>query len=570
MMAGITLLALAIPQFIRWIIDRGIRHQDLRLLGFSVLGLLCLGVVKGIFTFFQGRWSETASQGVSYDLRNAIHRKLSSLSFSYHDRTETGQILSRSIQDVERIRFLIGRAFLRLVDGCFLFLGTAAVLLYMNYQLALLSLASMPILAYRAFVFGSQFRPIALALQQQLAVLITRLEQNLRGSRVVKAFAQEDGEIERFEEENSRWFNLAARSARLRSFNPPLLRFIANLSSVFIIWFGGIQVMKGHLTLGELVAFAAYLSQLIMPIRRLGTVIPAIGQSVAAGERVAEILDATSEVQDKPDALDLPSVQGRVRFENVSFAYFRRHSILKGISFEVLPGQVIALLGATGCGKSTIINLVPRFYEPTEGRIFIGGYDIRDVTLASLRRNIGIVLQETTLFATTIRENIAFGCPDATDGQIVEAARTAQAHDFIMESPKGYDTEVGERGVTLSGGEKQRIAIARALLKDPSILILDDATSSVDTETEHLIQKALEILMQGRTSFVIAQRFSTLRLADVILVMDRGRIAASGTHDELLHTSGIYAEIYYRQFRPPEEAEESWGEDMRVERKAES
>jgi ATP-binding cassette subfamily B protein len=303
------------------------------------------------------------------------------------------------------------------------------------------------------------------------------------------------------------------------------------------------------------VAFSAYVAQLFQPVRRMGVITPAIAMAAAAGERIFEILDVISEVQDAPDARPLPPVRGHVRFEHVSFAYLRHHSVLTDISFEALPGQIIALLGPTGSGKSTIINLIPRFYDPTEGRITLDGYDLRQVTLNSLREQIALVLQETTLFATTIRENIAFGRPQASEAEIIEAARAAQIHDFISQAPHGYDTYVGERGVTLSGGQKQRVAIARALLTDPHLLILDDATASVDTETERLIQIALERLMQGRTSFVIAQRLSTVRRADLILVLERGRIAARGTHQELLRTSGLYADIYQRQLRPQERQE---------------
>ena len=547
---GITALALTIPQFIRWIIDRGIGQHDTLLLIWSVLALLGLTLIKGILTFFQGQWTETASQGVAYDLRNAIHRKLAGLSFAYHDRAETGQVLSRAIQDVDRIRFLTGRAFLRLTDAAVLFVGTAALLVAMNPTLALLALCTMPILAYRAFYFGRRLRPLSLAIQQQLAVLTTRLEQNLSGARVVKAFAQEDAEIARFARENEHWFDLSVQSTRLQALNAPLIDLIANIGAVLIIWYGGQLVIQGQLTLGELISFSTYLAQLIQPVRRLGQIIPVLAIAAAAGERIFEILDTESEVRDAPDAIQLPPVRGTVTFEHVSFAYFRRHRSLSDITFTAKPGQVIALLGATGSGKSTIINLIPRFYDPTEGRITIDDYDLRRVTLNSLRDQIGIVLQETMLFAATIRENITFGCPDASDAQIVEAAHAAQAHAFIVETPRGYDTLVGERGITLSGGQRQRIAIARALLKNPRILILDDATSSVDTETERLIQMALERLMRGRTSFVIAQRLSTLRMADLILVLDKGRIAARGTHDELLKTSGLYAEIYHQQLRP--------------------
>jgi ABC-type multidrug transport system fused ATPase/permease subunit len=551
---GINALALVVPQFIRWIVDQGIAGQDVGLLGQSVLALLGLTLLRGILSFVQGRWTEIASQGVAYDLRTAIHHRLSILSFSYHDYAQTGQLLSRAIQDVERIRFLTGRATLRLVEGTILLLGTLVALLWMNPSLALLALATMPLLVYVAFRFGRRYRPLSLDIQQQLAVLTAQVEQNLRGARVVKAFAQEQAEVARFDRENDRWFGLSVEAVRLRAFSIPLMDLTASIGTVFIIWYGGSLVIRGQLTLGALVAFSTYLGQLVQPLRRVGMIIPALAMAAAAGERIFEILDAVSEVQDAPDAIPLPPVRGHVSFEHVSFAYFGRHQVLSDVTFEALPGQVIALLGATGSGKSTIMNLIPRFYDPTQGRITLDGYDSRRVTLSSLRDQVGIVLQETTLFASTIRENIAFGCPDAGDSEIIAAAKAAQAHQFIMEAAHGYDTEVGERGATLSGGQKQRIAIARALLKDPHILILDDATSSVDTETERLIQLALERLMRGRTSFVIAQRLSTVRQADLILVLEKGRIAASGTHAELLRTSGLYAEIYQRQLRPQGES----------------
>jgi ATP-binding cassette subfamily B protein len=543
-------LALIIPQLIRRTVDLGIRGEDLIALRNSVLAILGLMLVKGLLTFIMGRCTETASQGVVYDLRNALYRKFSVLSFSYHDRSQVGQLLSRSIQDVERIRFMTGRAFLRLTEGVLLLIGAAVFLLVMNSLLTLLALGTMPLMAYWAFQFSRRYRPLSLAIQQQLAVLTVLVEQNLRGVRIVKAFAQEEAEIERFDQKNRRWFELSAAAERLRALNIPLLDMIANLGTVFIIWYGGSLVVRGHLTLGELVAFVTYLSLLVRPVRRFGMILPALANATVAGERVFEILDEELEVRDAPKATPLPPVSGHVCFDNVSFNYFRRHKVLDQVSFEAFPGQVIALLGLTGSGKSSIINLIPRFYDSTAGRITIDGHDIRSVQLNTLRDQIGIVLQETTLFATTIRKNISFGKPGASNQEIIEAAKAAQAHNFIMQMPKDYDTIVGERGATLSGGQKQRIAIARALLKDPRILILDDATSSVDSVTERLIQKALERLMEGRTSFVIAQRLSTVGLADLILVLDQGRIAARGTHSELLHNCALYAEIYHRQLRP--------------------
>ncbi len=553
-------ITLGMPLIIRSIVDRGIRGGEPEFILRGTLILMGLALTRGLFTYLSGSWTETASQNVAYDLRNALHEKLQSLSFSYHDRAETGQLLTRAISDVDRIRFLTGRAIVRLVEIFTLVIGIAISLMLMHLLLALLTLTTVPLLVYSALHFGTRFRPLSRTIQQQVSVLTSHLEQNLRGARIVKAFAQEQAEIARFDEENAALLKLNLSAARMQALNLPLMRLIASAGTVMILWYGGQLVIQGRLTIGGLVAFTTYVGQLLVPIRRLGMIVPAIAHATASGERVFEILDAEAEVKELPDARPLAPVQGHVCFEHVSFAYFGRHKVLDDIDFEVQPGEVVALLGATGSGKSSIINLIPRFYDPTSGRILIDGQDIRHVTLSSLREQIGIVLQDTILFATSVRENIAFGRPDASEEEIVAAAQAAAAHEFIMELPRQYDTLVGERGVTLSGGQKQRIAIARALLKNPRILILDDATSSVDTETEALIQSALARLMAGRTTFIIAQRLSTIRRADHILVLDHGRVVAHGrrtaehtAHDELLRSSGLYAEIYYRQLRPQEE-----------------
>ncbi len=550
---------LLMPQVIRWIIDQGIGAQDLRLLFGAVAGLLGLTLLRGVLTYFEGQWSETASQGVAFDLRNDIQRKLTGLSFAFHDASETGELLSRAVQDVERIRFLTGRATLRILEGVLILAGTSIVMFWMQPRLAALVILGLPLLIFQALRFGRRFRPLSLKIQKQLAVLTTVVEQNLRGSKIIKAYAQESAEIARFDQENDRWFALSSNSARLQAVQAPLLLLIANLGTVFIIWYGGSLVIKGQLSLGELVAFTTYLTQLVEPIRRLGMVIPAVAIASSSAERIFEILDTAPEVKEAPTAQSLPRLSGRVRFENVSFAYGKPNSelqkvvrVLKGVDFEAQPGQAIALLGPTGSGKSTIISLIPRFYDPSSGRILIDGYDIRQATIQSLRTQIGIVMQETTLFAASVRQNIAFGRPEATDDEIIAAARAAQAHDFIQAMSQGYATMVGERGVTLSGGQKQRIAIARALLLDPRILILDDATASVDTETERRIQQAFERLMQGRTTFVIAHRLSTIRRADLVLVLEHGQVVARGTHESLLRDSPLYQEIYQRQLAPQE------------------
>jgi len=552
-------ITLAMPQVIRTMVDQGIRGGQIEVIRWGALGLLSLVLTRGLFTFLSGRWTEVASQNVAFDLRNGIHDKLQSLSFSYHDRAETGQLLARAVGDVDRVRFLAGRALIRLIDTVVLIVGVSISMLAMNVRLALAILVLVPFLAYGALDFGRRYRPLFRAVRRQMDTLTNRLEQNLRGARIVTAFAQERNETEHFDQDNARVLAYNMMGARLRALNLPLLQLIASAGTIMVLLYGGQQVIDGRLTLGELVAFTTYVAQLVMPVRGLGWVIASISQSVASGERVFEILDAKSEVEDAPDAVPLRQVQGEVRFEHVSFAYFGRHQVLNDIDFEAQPGQVVALLGATGSGKSSVINLIPRFYDPSGGRILVDGQDIRKVTANSLREQIGIVLQDTTLFATTIRENIAFGRPDASEEEIVAAAKAASAHEFILELSDGYETYVGERGATLSGGQKQRVAIARAILKDPRILILDDATSSVDTETEALIQMALARLMEGRTSFVIAQRLSTIRQADQVLVLEKGRIVARGVrtaeetaHEQLLRSSGLYAEIYHRQLRPQE------------------
>jgi len=548
-MLGLSAVALVTPQVIRTVIDKGIAVGDLTVIGQQVLLLVVLTGLRGLFRFGQGYLSERTSQGIAYVMRNQMYQKLEELSFSYHDQAQTGQLLSRITTDVERLRRLTGGGLLGLLDSLVMLIGTTVILVGMQPLLAILSLAVMPVIVMIMWNLVSFQMPLWRRRQQIMASLTARTEQTLYGVAVVRGFAQEEAEIGRFDDELNDMYETSMTLTRRSSRMQPLTVLLASASTVVILYLGGRMVINGALTLGALVAFNSYVTQLVGPMRRIGFQVNLMGESQASAERVFEVLDAQSAVQDAPHAQPLDRIQGRVTFDHVTFGYFEGSPILKDVSFDVQPGQVVALLGPTGSGKSTITNLIARFYDVDSGAVLIDGHDVRDVTLDSLRSQIGMVLQETMLFGNTIRENIAFGRPDATQEEIEAAAKAAAAHDFIMSFPDGYDTEVGERGLTLSGGQRQRIAIARALLLDPHILILDDATSSVDTETEQQIQGALKRLIQGRTSFIIAQRVSTVREADMILVIDKGRIVAQGRHQDLIRESGIYADIYYRQLR---------------------
>jgi len=541
---------LIIPRMTQTIIDNGISAGSMEVIVRASLAMVGLAVAGSVFSFIQGVLSARTAQGVAYDLRNQLYVKIQSLSFSYHDRAQTGQLLTRATSDVEMVQQFIGVGFIMSLSAVLMMAGSIALLFATDWRLAFVILVVMPLtFGFFAF-FASRARPLFTQIQQRLSDLNTVLQENLVGVRVVKAFVREAFEAQRYARANQSLFDLSLTVGRMFAVAIPLIFLLANLANLVVYWIGGYQAIAGQISVGRIVAFANYMMMAFFPMLMLGMIIGMISQAGASAERVFEILDARSEVVEKPDAIDLPTIRGRVCFENVCFRYFSKGElVLKNINFVAEPGQTIALLGATGSGKSTIVALIPRFYDVSEGRVTVDGYDVRDVTLDSLRQQIGIVLQETTLFSGTIRENIAFGRPDASLEEIIAAARAAEAHDFIVSFPQEYDTPVGERGVTLSGGQKQRIAIARALLLDPRILILDDATSSVDYETEYRIQLALERLMEGRTSFVIAQRVATVLNADQILVLDRGEIVARGTHEELLRESPIYAEIYSSQLQ---------------------
>ncbi|MCC6190846.1 MAG: ABC transporter ATP-binding protein [Anaerolineales bacterium] len=514
----------------------------------AILAIVVFAAVRGVFAFLQVFWAERNSQSVAFDLRNDLFAKIQRLSFSYHDRNQTGQLMIRATDDVDKVRLFIGQGLVQLVGAIVLLGGTLAIIFSTNARLALAALPILPVAFVLFMAFGAISAPLFVKVQVKLSTLNTILQENLAGIRVIKAFTREREEEAKFQQANDAVMRQQITVARLFTVLFPLVFLVANLGQASVLYFGGRQIVAGTLSLGEWQEFSLYLVYLFLPVAQFGFIITQLGQAAVSAGRIFEILDAKSDVTDMPGAQPLPPVTGHVRFENVTFRYFSSGTpVLNNVSFEALPGQTIALLGATGSGKTTIINLLPRFYDPSEGRILIDGHDLRDVTLDSLRSQIGIVLQETTLFSGTIRDNIAFGRPEATRAEVVAAATAANAHDFIMSFPEGYGTPVGERGTTLSGGQKQRLAIARALLLDPRLLVLDDSTSSVDLTTEAHIQHALDRLMKGRTSFVIAQRITTVMNADQILVLDKGAIVARGTHAELLEDSPIYAEIYRSQ-----------------------
>jgi len=548
--------SLVAPQLLRVLIDDGITPLDMDVVWWTTGGLFAVALLRGLFNFLQGYLSEVTSQGVAFDLRNQIFEKLQHLSFSYHDQAQTGRLNTRMTSDVEIVRMFLGRGFINLLSGITLLFGTAALLFSMDWKLALIVVVMIPLIAV-VFAWGVRsIFPISWEVQKKLSALNTILQENLAGMRVVKAFARHDYELARYEEQNRDLLEENLRFVRLFTTLFPLIFLIGNLTTVAVVWAGGLEVINLNLTLGELVAFVNYLGFMLMPLFMIGMVAGMLSRAEASAQRIFEVIDAESEVREKDDAIKLPPVRGEVVFDQVSFRYIGgEQEILQKLSFAARPGQTVAILGQTGSGKSTIINLIPRFYDVTGGRVLIDGHDVRDLTLDSLRTQIGIVLQETTLFSGTIRDNIAYGRPDASLEEVIEAAKAAQAHEFVEALPRGYDTEVGERGVGLSGGQKQRVAIARALLVDPRILILDDSTSAVDAETEYHIQRALERLMQGRTSFVIAQRVSTVRNADLILLLEDGQLAEQGTHEELIRTSPLYCEILDTQF-------DAWTEEL--------
>jgi len=550
-------LMVATPWLVGYAINLGFEDEgggSLRTLLVAVALLLVAAVARSVVTYYQGYLAELVSQYIAYDLRNRLYDHLQRLSFSYHDTAETGQVMSRATQDVEAVRFFVSMGLVRALYVVALLVATAVMMLATNVLVALVALVFVPITGAIAIRTSRKMRPVWMAIQNIQGDLANVLQENLTGQRVVKAFAREDHEQAKFDREAHRLFDASYRSNQYMSFADPLMSSLWLVSLALVFWVGGREVIAGRMQAGDIITFQLYLTMLQVPVRSLGWIVGITSRAQSAGARIFELLDTRSAVTERPDATPLRPGPGEVRFAGVGFQYGAAAPALSGIDIHARPGEVIALLGPTGSGKSTVVNLLPRFYDVTEGAITIDGQDIREVTLESLRGAIGIVQQDVFLFAATIRENIAYGRPDATAEEVEAAARAARIHDFIARLPLGYETWVGERGITLSGGQKQRVAIARTLLLDPRVLVLDDATSSVDMRTEFLIQAALETVMEGRTTFVIAQRLRTVQRAGQILVLRDGQIEERGAHQQLLARNGLYRQIYDLELRDQEDA----------------
>jgi ABC-type multidrug transport system fused ATPase/permease subunit len=526
------------------VIDRAIVPHKRDELWTLILIAIALGVVKALLMMGRRFISGWQALGVEFDMRNALYSHLVRMSFGFYDRHQTGQLMSRATVDLQSVRFFLGYGLIFFFQHILTIVGVTAVMLYLNWQLALVALAVTPLVIALAYRYSHVSHPILRDVQQKMADVATVAEENVVGVHVVKAFAQEDAELTKFSRRSEAVFTRSVEANRQRALYVPLLSFVPLIAQAAVLLVGGWMVVQNSLSVGDFFRFNIFVTMLIMPLRMLGMWIGQAQRATASGERIFQVLDEPEEVTDRPGAVDLPEGPGYLRFERVSFGYDPQRRVLQGIDLEVEPGRTVALIGHTGSGKTTLASLVPRFYDVSEGRLTIDGHDVRDVTLASLRSEIGVVAQDPFLFSATVRENIAFGAPWAEDEDVERAALLAQAHGFIAELPNGYDTVIGERGITLSGGQRQRIAIARALIVDPRILILDDATASVDATTEALIRTGLREAMEGRTTLIIAHRLSTIALADELVVLDEGGVAARGTHDELLASSEVYREIY--------------------------
>ena len=542
-----TSASLYVPWIVRDVIDGVLVNKDILLLNAITAGILLVFALRGFFVYGQNYLMSYVSQKVVIDLRESLFRHFQRLSISYFDRSRTGKVLSYMTNDVGALQGALAQNVIELSTESITLVGSLVAMFYLHWQLALLTLITVPLVAQAMNLFGKKLRKASGTMQQRAAEITSVLQEMIVSIRLIRLFVREDYEIGRFIRENENNFSAQMKAAQLSATLTPVIEFLAAIGVTVIIWYGGREVINGNLTSGSLIAFLVYTVNITNPVKRLGNVYGSIQRAVAAAERVFEVLDTLPEIQDDFDAKELPVVKGQVEFENVTFEYRSAEPALCNLSIKVPPGQVLAIVGPSGAGKSTIANLLPRFYDPQQGRIKIDGRDIRHVTVRSLREQIAMVPQDTILFSASIYENILYGRLDASAAEVTAAAYSANAHDFILQMPLGYDTQIGERGCQLSGGQRQRIAIARAILKDPRILILDEATSALDAESERVVQDALDKLMVGRTTFMVAHRLSTIQRADKILVMDKGRLVECGNHTELLAAGGLYAKLYSLQ-----------------------
>lgn len=543
---------LYIPWIIKDMIDEVLADKNGTMLNWIAASIIAIFVVRGLFWYGQNYLMSYVGQSVIIDIRAAVFKKLQRLSVSFYDKNKTGTIMSYVTNDVNALQSAMVENTIEMITEGFILIGSVVAMIYLDWRLTLFTVCTFPVVLWFMEFFGKKIRKTGGRIQECTADITSVLQESVASARVIKSFVREDYEVDRFDVENRANFRANMKNAQLMATLTPVVELVAAIGVTMIIWYGGNNVINGTITAGSLVAFLTYAVNISNPIKRLTRVIGNIQKALAAAQRVFMIIDMPEEIAESRDAKQLPEVSGKVEFQNVSFAYDDKGNVITDLSFSVKPGEVIAIVGPSGAGKSTIANLLPRFYDVNKGDIKIDGHSVREVTLDSLREQVGIVPQETMLCNGSVYNNILYGRLDATKEEIEAAAKAANAHDFIMQLTDGYETKLGDRGVNLSGGQRQRIAIARAILKNPRILILDEATSALDTESERVVQEALDRLMVGRTSFVIAHRLSTVKNADKILVLEKGNLVESGTHDELLALDGLYAHLYKIQYRNKE------------------
>ena len=543
---------LYIPWIIKDMIDEVLADKNGTMLNWIAASIIAIFIVRGLFWYGQNYLMSYVGQSVIIDIRAAVFKKLQRLSVSFYDKNKTGTIMSYVTNDVNALQSAMVENTIEMITEGFILIGSVVAMIYLDWRLTLFTVCTFPVVLWFMEFFGKKIRKTGGRIQECTADITSVLQESVASARVIKSFVREDYEVDRFDVENKANFRANMKNAQLMATLTPVVELVAAIGVTMIIWYGGNNVINGTITAGSLVAFLTYAVNISNPIKRLTRVIGNIQKALAAAQRVFMIIDMPEEIAESRDAKQLPEVSGKVEFQNVSFAYNDKGNVITDLSFSVKPGEVIAIVGPSGAGKSTIANLLPRFYDVNKGDIKIDGHSVREVTLDSLREQVGIVPQETMLFNGSVYNNILYGRLDATKEEIEAAAKAANAHDFIMQLTDGYETKLGDRGVNLSGGQRQRIAIARAILKNPRILILDEATSALDTESERVVQEALDRLMVGRTSFVIAHRLSTVKNADKILVLEKGNLVESGTHDELLALDGLYEHLYKIQYRNKE------------------